>query len=179
MVKNLPTMQEAWILSLGWGDPLENGIATHYGILACRIPWTEEPSGLNSMGCKELDATEWQTHFSLSLEDFGSRTFLTQNNSLSHLSSHSFLLGVRVSLDQKTPEIFRSFPGSSVSQKSTCSPGDQGSIPLGWEDPLKQGMANHSSILAWKIPWTEEPGVLWSIGHKSRTWLNSPPFRIF
>ena len=62
------------------------------------------------------------THFSLSLGDFGSRTFLTQNNSKSHLSSHSFLLGVRVCLDQKTPEIFRSFPGSSVGQKSACSP---------------------------------------------------------
>ena len=62
------------------------------------------------------------THFSLSLRDFGSRTFLIQNNSKSHLSSHSFLLGVRVCLDQKTPEIFRSFPGSSVGQKSACSP---------------------------------------------------------
>ena len=35
---------------------------------------------------------------------------------------------------------------------------------LGWEDPLEEGMATHSSILAWKIPWTEEPGRLWSIG---------------
>ena len=35
---------------------------------------------------------------------------------------------------------------------------------LGWEDPLKKGMATHSSILVWRIPWTEEPGGLWSIG---------------
>ena len=35
---------------------------------------------------------------------------------------------------------------------------------LGWEDPLQEGMAIHSSILAWKIPWTEEPGGLWFIG---------------
>ena len=35
---------------------------------------------------------------------------------------------------------------------------------LHWEDPLKEGMATHSSILAWRIPWTEEPGGLWSIG---------------
>jgi len=33
---------------------------------------------------------------------------------------------------------------------------------LGWEDPLEKGMATHSSVLAWKIPWTEEPGRLWS-----------------
>ena len=37
---------------------------------------------------------------------------------------------------------------------------------LGWEDPLKEAMATHSSILAWKIPWTEEPGWLQSKGHK-------------
>ena len=36
--------------------------------------------------------------------------------------------------------------------------------PLGREDPLEEGMATHSSILAWRIPWTEEPGGLWSIG---------------
>ena len=36
--------------------------------------------------------------------------------------------------------------------------------PLGWEDPLEQEMATHSSILAWEIPWTEEPGRLWSMG---------------
>ena len=35
---------------------------------------------------------------------------------------------------------------------------------LGWEDPLEEGMATHSSILAWRIPWTEEPSGLWSIG---------------
>ena len=34
---------------------------------------------------------------------------------------------------------------------------------LGWEDPLEEGMATHSSILAWRIPWTEEPGRLWSV----------------
>ena len=37
---------------------------------------------------------------------------------------------------------------------------------LGWEDPLEEEMATHSSILAWKLPWTEEPGRLWSRGHK-------------
>ena len=47
---------------MGWEDPLEKEIATHSRILAWEIPWTEEPSGLQSMGCKELDATE-QLHF--------------------------------------------------------------------------------------------------------------------
>ena len=42
---------------------------------------------------------------------------------------------------------------------------------MGWEGPLEEGMANHSSILAWRMPWTEEPGRLWSIGLRSRTQL--------
>ena len=40
---------------------------------------------------------------------------------------------------------------------------------LGREDPLEKGMATHSSILAWRIPWTEEPGGLWSMESQSRT----------
>ena len=39
---------------------------------------------------------------------------------------------------------------------------------LGWEDPLEEGLATHSSILAWRIPWTEEPGSLQSMGSQSR-----------
>ena len=49
-VKNLPAMQETWVLSLGWEDPLEKGLANHYSILAWRIPWMEEPGRLQSMG---------------------------------------------------------------------------------------------------------------------------------
>ena len=50
MVKNLPAMKETWVQSLGQEDPLEKGMATHFSILAWRIPWTEEPGGLQSMG---------------------------------------------------------------------------------------------------------------------------------
>ena len=50
MVKNLPAMQEAWVLSLSQEDPPEEEMATHSRILAWRIPWTEEPDGLQSMG---------------------------------------------------------------------------------------------------------------------------------
>ena len=51
MVKNLPVMQ---VLSLGWEDSLEKGIATHSSILAKEIPWTEKPGGLQSMGSKRV-----------------------------------------------------------------------------------------------------------------------------
>ena len=58
MVKNLPAMQETHIRSLGQEDPLEKGMATHSSILDWEIPWTEEPGGLQSWGCKESDTTE-------------------------------------------------------------------------------------------------------------------------
>ena len=50
MVKNLPAMWETWVRSLGWEDPLKKELATHSNILAWEIPWTEEPSGLQSTG---------------------------------------------------------------------------------------------------------------------------------
>ena len=50
-------MQETQVRSLGWEDPLEKEMATHSSILAWRIPWTEEPDGLQSMGMQELDRT--------------------------------------------------------------------------------------------------------------------------
>ena len=53
-VKNLPSMQETQVQSLGWEDPLEKGMATHSSILAWRMPWTEEPGGLQSMGLQRL-----------------------------------------------------------------------------------------------------------------------------
>ena len=58
MVKNLPVMQETWAPSLDQEDPLEKGMATHSGILAWRIPWAEEPGGLQSMGSQESDKIE-------------------------------------------------------------------------------------------------------------------------
>ena len=53
--------------------------------------------------------------------------------------------------------------GAQMVKQSVCSAGDPGSIP-GQEDPLEEGMATHSSVLAWRIPWTEEPGGLQSMG---------------
>ena len=54
MVKNLPAMQETQVQSLDLEDPLEKGIATHSSILAWRIPWTEEPGRLQSMGLQRV-----------------------------------------------------------------------------------------------------------------------------
>ena len=58
VVKCLPTMRETRVRSLGREDPLKKEMATHFSIHAWKIPWTEEPGGLQSMGSKELDRTE-------------------------------------------------------------------------------------------------------------------------
>ena len=61
MVKNLPAMQETWVQCLGWKDALEEGMTTCSSILAWRVPWTEEPGGLQLMGSKKSDTTEQLT----------------------------------------------------------------------------------------------------------------------
>ena len=61
-LKNLPAMRETQVRSLGWEDPLEKRMATHSSILAWRIPWTEEPGELQSMGSQRV-RHDWQlTH---------------------------------------------------------------------------------------------------------------------
>ena len=56
-------MQETWIRSVGLEDPLEKEMETFSSIITWEIPWTEEPGGLQSMFCKELDMTEQRTHY--------------------------------------------------------------------------------------------------------------------
>ena len=60
-VKNLPAMQKTWLWSLGGEDPLEKGMATYCSIPAWRIPWTEEPDGLQSMGSQRV-GHDWRAN---------------------------------------------------------------------------------------------------------------------
>ena len=73
MVKNLPAMQETRIWSLGQEDPLKKGMATHSIIFAWRIPWTEEPGGLQSMGLQRIryDFTTQQQQRKIVCEPMG------------------------------------------------------------------------------------------------------------
>ena len=64
-LKHLPAMRETWVRFQGREDPLGKEMATYSSILAWRIPWIEEPGGLQSMGRKESDTTE-QLHFHFS-----------------------------------------------------------------------------------------------------------------
>ena len=63
MVKHLPTMQETWVQSLGWEDPLEKEIATHSSILAWKIPWMEECGRLQPMGLQRVRHFHFHFHF--------------------------------------------------------------------------------------------------------------------
>ena len=122
MIKNLPAMWETQDRSLDCEDPLEKGMKTHSRILAWRIPWKEEPGGLQSMRPQRVK----QDPFPFAC----------------------IILG---------------FSSGSTVKESTCSAGMQ-IRSLGQEDPLGKGMATHSRILAWRIPWTEEPGKLQFVG---------------
>ena len=60
-VKNPPAVWKTWFRSLGWEDPLEEGVASHSSILAWRIPWTEEPGRLQSTGSQGQTGLKWQS----------------------------------------------------------------------------------------------------------------------
>ena len=82
-IKNLPSMQETWVWSLGWEDPLEKGMASHSVILAQRIPWTEEPGRLYSNG-----VTKGQTWLSNSHTHIHTHTSLHSLNTPTHIELH-------------------------------------------------------------------------------------------
>ena len=79
-VKSLPAMQETQVRSLGWEEPLEEGMATHSGILAWRIPRTEDPGGLQSTGLQRVrhDLTKQQHYMTLQIHVEGRKAGLTQ-----------------------------------------------------------------------------------------------------
>ena len=71
-VKSLPTVWETRVQSLGWEDPLEKEMATHSNILAWKIPWTEEPGGLQSMGLQRV-GHDWATSLSVGYKNENQR----------------------------------------------------------------------------------------------------------
>ena len=98
----------------------------------------------------------------------GSSHNTISNIQINYLQLHSSAINAKK--QRKTIEWERlGFPGGSEVKASACNVGDLGLIPgsgrsLGREDPLEKAMATHSSILAWRIPWMEEPGGLQSMG---------------
>ena len=130
--------QETQAPSLGQEDPLEKEMAPHSSVLAWKIPQTEEPGRLQSMGPKSIRC-EWAHAYSIT-------------------SYYTILWGTSL-----VAQTMKNLPAVQYTWVwSLC-----------WEDPLKKGMATHSSILIWEIARTEEPGKLQSMGLQSRTWLSN------
>ena len=123
-VKNLPTVHETWVQSLGWKDPLEKEMAACSSILAWKIPWTEEPDGSQSwpvpMGHKQLGMTEHTAH-----------THTTHTHTYVHTQTHIW-----------------GFPGGSDTKESACKAVDPGLIPgLGSSPGEKNGYPLQYSCL--------------------------------
>ena len=116
----------------GLGRSPDKGMATHSSILAWSIPWTEEPGRLQSMESQELGMTEWHV------------CMRAHARSHTHTHTHTHREASLVAQTVNNPAAMQ----------------DTWVWTLGWEDPLEEGMATHSSVLAWRIPWTEEPGGL-------------------
>ena len=121
--------QEVWIQTLG-GDPLEKEMAPHSSVLAWRIPWTEEPGGLQSMGSHRV-GHDWAGSTGHRAAVLAAALF---TSSQKQLSVHQQMSGWRCG----------TYTPRNTAQENTMAP--------------------HSSTLAWKIPWMEEPGRLRSMG---------------
>ena len=115
----------------GWEDSLEESMATHFNILARRIPWTEQ-----SMGSQSRTQLKWLSTLAFK--------WIKINQLFIWHPLCSFLVAQTV---KNLPAMQETWIWS-----------------LGWENPLKKGVVTHSSILAWRIPWTEEPGRLQFMG---------------
>ena len=86
MLRNLPTMWETWVLSLGWEDPLEKEVATHSSILAWRIPWTEELESMDSQSLTQL--SNYHFHFFQMQIWLGSRVLFKEDLASSLFTGH-------------------------------------------------------------------------------------------
>ena len=160
--KESPAMQETletWIQSLGQEDLLEEATATHSNILAWRIPWTEEPGGLQSMGLQRVEynwSDQWR-------RQWHPTPVLLPGKSLGWRNLVGYSPWGRKESDT-TGRLSTISPfGGSDSEESPCNEETQVQS-LCWEDPLETGMATHSTLLDWRFPWTEKPGGLQSMG---------------
>ena len=117
-VKSLPAMRETQVQSSGQVDPLEKEMTTHSSTPAWKIPWTEVPGRLHSMGSQRVRHDRATSQASLAAQSV------------------------------------KNLPAVQETQVQS----------LGWEGPLEKEMANHSRILARKIPWTEDLSGLQSTG---------------
>ena len=169
-VKHLPTMRETWIQSLGWEDPLEKGRATHSSIVAWRIPWTEDPGRLQSMGMQRV-RHNWVTKPSPAQHKDTHVTFHKEHCSAGFFSCDVF---VRPQCQSNNDQICRSYDmffsvdcypqlGIKAFELKLRARGEGGN--RGWEgwtaSLTRWTWVSASSRIWW---WTGKPGILQSMG---------------
>ena len=162
---------------------LEEEMATHSSVLAWRIPGTGEPGGLPSMGLHRVGhdwsdltvaGTTEHTHTHTSISPSATRKLAKLNFNLpkTHVDINIAVFKKQQHLAGWDSELPRSRDNRFISWVS-CIAQSLKHLPAmrktwvqvpGWEDPLEKEMATHSSILAWRIPWAEEPGGLQFVG---------------
>ena len=153
VVKNLPAMQEI-IRNVGWSlgckDPLEEGMATYSNFTAWRISWTGEPGRLQSLESHRVG------HSSSDLACVHPPDTSVGKESTCNARDPSSILGSGRSPGERTGYAFQDSWASLVAYLVKNPPAMQETWvrSLGWENPLEKGKATHSSILAWRIPWT-------------------------
>ena len=148
-------------------------MAPHSSNLAWKIPWTEEPGGLQSMGSRRVEH-DWATSLSLFTFMHQRRKWQPTPVFLPGESQGRWsLVGCRLwgHTESDTPEatqqqrtVVLGFPGDSDSKPLACDAGDQGLIP-GWGSSPRAGNGT------WRISWTEEPGGLQSIRGVVKSWI--------
>ena len=137
-------------------------MASHSSTLAWRIPWTEEPARWHSMGRKEMDMTKAAWHKAwCELRTLGGDAVSVQVHQLYKCIIWWGMLTLGEARASLVAQRLKPLPAMQETWVRS----------LGWEDPLEKGMATHSSILVWRIPWTEEPGGLQSTG--SQRWSDT------
>ena len=158
-------MQETPVWFLGWEDPLEKGKVTHSSMLAWKIPWAQELAGLQSMGLqrvKHVWATNTQASNSKCIFSPIKCAHSTLNSkkkkkeSTCNAGDPGSIPGSGRSTGEEIVYSLQYSWASLLAQLVKNLPAMQETWvwSLGWEDPLEKGKATHSSILAWRIPWT-------------------------
>ena len=167
-VKNLPAMWETWVQSLGQKDPLEKEMATHSRILTWRIPCTEEPGGLPSVGRKESDITEQLTLALLKVIKYIWKKWVPCELTDPFLSILRGLLCQFAMSISRREMWFDFFPTTLITSSSIPGPRDRGCW-IGnlrrWETMI---LTNWWSGLVENRCWhpTSQHAVLWFISHK-------------
>ena len=173
-VKNPLAMQETQVWSLGQEDPLKKGMATHPSILAWRIPWTEEPGGLQSVGVQRV-RHNWATNtfifhwYTSSLVQYNLTDCVSRIPRLTvlDLQTHS---ANRTRL--YVGDLYRASLAAQT-MKNLSAMWETRLWSLGWEDHLENRMATYSSILAWRISRTEEPGGSTGLQRVGHNWVTN------